>query len=91
MRKRKQKEVVEVKQSKGAISTISELIVKICVFFLKFMAICILFCISFYLIGMAIVFSILYLFTYSWCDVFWILFGDDFSFFTRVNLLLDFV
>ena len=45
----------EVKQSQGAISTISELIVKICVFFLKFMAICILFCISFYLIGMAIV------------------------------------
>lgn len=52
---RKSKEIVEVKQSKGAISTISEFIVKICVFFLKFMAICILFCISFYLIGMAIV------------------------------------
>ena len=49
------KEETREVQSVGAISTISELLVKICVFFLKFMAICILFCISFYLIGMAIV------------------------------------
>lgn len=52
---RKPKNIVEENQFKGVISTISELIVKICVFLLKFMAICILFCISFYLIGMAIV------------------------------------
>jgi len=55
--KSKQKKEIPEKNnnSTGTLSRISEIIIKIGVFFLKFMAICILFGISFYLVGMAIV------------------------------------
>lgn len=43
---------------KNGVSNLGEILIKICVFFLKFMAICFLFGASFYLIGMAFVLGI---------------------------------
>lgn len=54
----KEEAVVALPARKSSITAISELIVKICVFFLKFLAICILFGVSMYLIGMGVVLAI---------------------------------
>ena len=49
------KEIEKNSNEKSFITSFSELIIKICVFFLKFIAICILFGVSIYLIGMSII------------------------------------
>ena len=56
----KEKEITLKKENtslneKSFITSFSELIIKICVFFLKFIAICILFGVSMYLIGMSVI------------------------------------
>ena len=57
-RKEKVCEEVRVEKGKSGLTSFSEFIIKIGVFFLKFLAICILFGVSMYLIGMAIVLAI---------------------------------
>ena len=57
-KKEKVIEEVRVEKGKSGLTSFSEFIIKIGVFFLKFLAICILFGVSMYLIGMAVVLAI---------------------------------
>ena len=57
-KKEKVVEEVQVEKRKSGLTSFSEFIIKIGVFFLKFLAICILFGVSMYLIGMGIVLAI---------------------------------